>query len=50
MVRILPRDLEEAAALLREVSSWSEEEIRELPRFYREKAREYRQLTQPGQE
>jgi len=41
----------EAEELLEEVGSWSEEEIEELPRFYREKAREYQEwLTQQGLE
>jgi len=38
----------EAEELLKEVESWSEEEIKELPKLYREKAREYRRLTNPG--
>lgn len=38
------RDLHEAEQLLEAVQSWTEDEVEELPRFYREKAREYRQL------
>ena len=40
MGRVIPRELAEAEKLLSEVKSWSEEELEELPRFYREKARE----------
>lgn len=36
--------ISEAEDLLEEIDSWSEEEIEELPRFYREKAREYQGL------
>lgn len=50
MVSLRPDELEEAASLLREVTSWSDDEIEELPKLYREKAREYRRLLQPGQE
>jgi hypothetical protein len=42
--------LREAEKLLDRVESWSEEEIEELPLFYREKAREYRGLLQRGEE
>jgi hypothetical protein len=49
-MRILPRDLSEAEELLAEVQSWSEEELEALPKFYREKAREFRQLTNPGEQ
>jgi len=39
----------EAEELLEAVDSWSEEEIEELPKFYREKAREFqRVLTNSG--
>jgi hypothetical protein len=40
MGRIISKELAEAEKLLAELCSWSEEEIQELPRFYREKARE----------
>jgi len=50
MARVLSRTLYEAEELLEEVQSWSEEEVEELPRFYREKAREYRQLANSGEE
>lgn len=40
----------EAEDLLIEIDSWSEEEIDELPLFYREKAREYQDLLQRGEE
>ena len=50
MSRVLPRDLHEAEQLLEELRSWTEEEVEELPKFYREKAREYRRLTNIGEE
>jgi len=39
----------EAEKLLAEVDSWSEDEIEELPRFYREAARRYRELLNSGE-
>ena len=33
----------EAEELLEEVKSWSEEEVEDLPKLYRQKAREYRE-------
>jgi len=48
--RVLPRDLHEAEQLLEELRSWTDEEIEELPKFYRVKAREYRRLTNTGEE
>ncbi|MXR52397.1 hypothetical protein GRX03_12380 [Halovenus sp. WSH3] len=42
-------EFKEAEELLEEVESWSEEEVEELPKFYREKAREYREWK-PGEE
>ncbi|SDQ40079.1 hypothetical protein [Natronobacterium texcoconense] len=42
--------LAEAEQLLREVNEWTEEEIEALPKLYQKKAREYRQLSQPGEE
>jgi len=50
MARVLSRDIFEAEELLEEVQSWSEEEVEQLPRFYREKAREYRRLANGGEE
>ena len=48
-MRIASSEVFEAEELLEEVSSWSEEDIEELPRLYREKAREYRSdYTQRG--
>jgi len=40
MGRVIPKELAEAEKLLNELKSWSEDEIQDLPRFYREKARE----------
>lgn len=48
MGRIASSEVFEAEELLKEVESWSEEEIRELPELYQRKAREYRRLTQQG--
>jgi hypothetical protein len=42
MSHVSSEKLAEAENLLEEVDSWSKEEIEELPRLYREKAREYR--------
>lgn len=47
---VLAGKIAEAEELLEEVESWSEEKIKELPLFYREKAREYRGLVQSGEE
>jgi len=47
-MRIASSEVFEAEELLEELESWSEEDIEELPRLYREKAREYRRLTQQG--
>ena len=50
-MRIASGEVFEAEELLEKVDSWTEEEIEELPLFYREKAREYREwLTQQGVE
>lgn len=49
MVRIRSKQVYEAEELLEEVASWSEEEIEQLPKFYREKARRYRQLVKEGE-
>lgn len=43
-------EVSEAEDLLEEIDSWSEEEIEELPLFYREKAKEYQGLLQRGVE
>ncbi|SNR68894.1 hypothetical protein SAMN06264855_1388 [Halorubrum vacuolatum] len=48
-MRIASSEVFEAEELLEKVSSWSKEEIEELPGLYREKAREYRSdYTQQG--
>lgn len=41
MIQVLSRRLYEAEELLEKINSWSEEEVEELPKLYREKAREY---------
>ena len=43
-------ELSEAEELLNEVCSWSEAEVEELPKLYRERAREFRRLMQQGEE
>ncbi|MFA1610038.1 hypothetical protein [Halobellus rubicundus] len=50
MSQVLSRRLAEAEELLKEVNSWSEEEIKDLPKLYRERAREYRGLLQHGED
>lgn len=45
MGRIQSKELYEAKELLADLSSWSDEEIEALPRFYQEKAREYQRLV-----
>ncbi|WP_170977325.1 hypothetical protein [Halorussus salinisoli] len=40
---IRSKEVAEAADLLAAVSAWPDEEVAALPRFYREKAQEYRQ-------
>lgn len=49
MARVRTKQVFEAEELLEEVASWSEEEVETLPRFYREKARKYRNLVKDGQ-
>lgn len=48
MAHVRSKHLAEAEALIEEVCSWSEAEVEALPRFYREKAREYRRLANCG--
>jgi hypothetical protein len=50
MARIRSDELLEAEELLEVVASWSEDEIEQLPLLYREKAREYRQLMNSGED
>jgi len=50
MGRVQTRELNQAEELLEEVRSWSGEEIERLPKFYSEKAREYRQLANSGED
>jgi hypothetical protein len=47
-MRVLSKKLAEAEDLISEVNSWSNEEVEELPKFYREKAKEYRDATESG--
>lgn len=48
MGRELTEQLHEAEQLLQKVDSWSEGEIQELPRFYREKAMEIQEQFSEG--
>ena len=41
-------ELAEAERLLGKVENWSEKDVEELPRFYREKAERYRELRKHG--
>jgi hypothetical protein len=50
MSRVASSEVFEAEELLEKVESWSEEEIEELPKLYREKAKEFRRLKQQGME
>jgi hypothetical protein len=50
MNRIRASKYREAEKLLDEIASWSEEELDGLPKLYREKAREFRRLTNSTQE
>ena len=50
MSHVQPNEVFEAEELLAEIASWSDDEVEELPKFYREKAREYRRLTNSGEE
>jgi len=45
MVRIAASNVFEAEELLKEVKSWSEEEIGELPKLYQRKAREFQAFS-----
>lgn len=49
MPRVRSRHLYEAEELLEAVLSWSDEEVEQLPKFYREKAEHYRRLTKRGE-
>jgi len=46
MTQVLSRRLYEAEGLLKEIDSWTEEDVEELPKLYRKKAREYRRPLQ----
>jgi hypothetical protein len=49
MTRIASRELYELEELLEEIQSWSDEEVDQLPKFYREKAERYRELANEGE-
>lgn len=48
MPRVRSKDLAEAEDLFEKVCSWTTAEVEALPRFYREKAEEYRRLANRG--
>lgn len=48
MARIASKEIYELEELLEEVQSWSEEDVEQLPKFYREKAKRYRELMKDG--
>lgn len=48
MPRVASREVFEAEELLEKVMSWSEDEVESMPKFYREKAQEYRRLVNLG--
>ena len=50
MGRVASSEVFEAEELLEEVESWSEEEIEELPKLYRDKAREFQRLRNRGEQ
>jgi hypothetical protein len=41
--------LREAESLLKEVESWSEEDVGDLPELYQKKVREFRRLVNRGE-
>lgn len=47
-MRVSTQDLSEVDQLLQEVLSWSDEEVEDLPLFYRQKAKQYRELVNSG--
>jgi len=49
MSRLIPKDVAEAQQLLEHIRSWSDEEVEQLPKFYREKAERYRELANKGE-
>jgi len=50
MSRVQPSEVFEAEDLLAEIASWSDNEIEELPKFCRLKAKEYRRLMNSSEE
>lgn len=50
MNRVMSSKVFEAEELLDEIESWDEEEIKELPELYQNKAEEFRKLRNHGQE
>lgn len=49
-MQITTAELAEAEELLNEVTSWTDEEIKQLPLFYQQKARELQRLANHAQE
>lgn len=48
MVRIRSKYVYEAEELLARVATWSDDDIEQLPPLYQEKAHEYRELVNDG--
>jgi hypothetical protein len=48
MSRVTSSEVLEAEELLEKIESWSQSEVEELPKLYREKAKEFRRLKQQG--
>ncbi len=48
-VGVRAHEVREAESLLKEVESWSEEDVASLPELYRRKVREYRRLANRGE-
>lgn len=42
-------EVREAESLLKEVESWSEEDVGDLPELYQKKVREFRRLVNRGE-
>jgi len=49
MAHVRSAYLVEAEELLREVLSWTDEEVEELPKLYRDQARKFRQRAKGGE-
>jgi len=50
MSEVTPEEVLEAKELFKRVESWTEEDLADLPKFYRERARELQRLSKTGEE